>query len=130
MRAFRIAVPVSDVERSRSFYEQVLDIEADDTVPSRLYFHCGGFIVAIIDWATENHGASSSVRPLQDHLYFATDDLEAVLSSATDAGAAIDSAIEVQPWGERSFYCKDPDGHPLCFVDSDTVFLGRGADLA
>ena len=30
--------------------------------------------------------------------------------------------------GERSFYCTDPDRHPLCFVDADTLFLGRGAE--
>ena len=39
------------------------------------------------------------------------------------------SAIEVQPWGERSFYCLDLDGNRLCFVDETTLFLGRGAEL-
>ncbi len=42
---------------SRSFYEAVLGIEADDTVPSRLYFHCGPVILALIDWAVESSGA-------------------------------------------------------------------------
>ncbi len=128
MRAFRIALPTSDLERSRSFYEQVLDTEADDTVPSRLYLHCDGFIVALIDWAIENHGEPSPVRPLPDNLYFATEDLDATLARAMDAQAEITSPIQVMPWGERSFYCTDPDGHPLCFVDQDTLFLGRGAD--
>jgi catechol 2,3-dioxygenase-like lactoylglutathione lyase family enzyme len=41
MRVFRIAIPASQIERSRAFYEGVLALEADDTVPSRLYFHCG-----------------------------------------------------------------------------------------
>lgn len=130
MRAFRIAVPASDLDRSRAFFEHVLGLPADDTVPTRLYFHCDGFIVALIDWAVENHGEPSPVRPLPDHLYFATDDLEATLDRAVEAGATIDSPIETQPWGERSFYCSDPDRHPLCFVDQTTLFLGRGADWA
>jgi catechol 2,3-dioxygenase-like lactoylglutathione lyase family enzyme len=130
MRAFRIAVPASDLDRSRAFYELVLAIDADDTVPSRLYFHCDGFILALIDWAVENHGEPSAVRPFPDHLYFATDDLEAASERAAAAGADINSPIEQRPWGERSFYCTDPDGHPLCFVDSDTLFLGAGADWA
>ena len=131
MRAFRIAVPASDIDRSREFYERTLGVEADDTVPSRLYFHCDGFIVALIDWTIEAHGERSSLQPLPDNLYFATtDDLDAVLSRATTAGAKITSPIEERPWGERSFYCTDPDGHPLCFVDDRTVFLGHGADWA
>ena len=39
----------------------------------------------------------------------------------------ITSPIEDRPWNERSFYCLDPDGHRLCFVDDQTLFLGRGA---
>ena len=130
MRAFRIALPTSDLDRSRIFYEQVLDLEADDTVPSRLYLHCDGFIVVLIDWAIESHAEPSPVRPMQDHLYFATDDLEAALGRAVEAGADITSPIDVMPWGERLFYCTDPDGHPLCFVDSGTLFLGCGAAWA
>ncbi len=123
MRAFRIAVPASDLDRSRAFYERVLGMEADGTVPSRLYLHCGDVIVALVD-----RSADVRVPPLPDHLYFATGELESVFDRAVAAGAEITSPIEVRPWGERSFYCTDPDGHPLCFVDDRTLFVGRGAD--
>ncbi len=128
MRAFRIALPASDLARSRAFYEQTLAVQADDTVPSRLYLHCDGFILVLVDRTVEGHGDPGPFHPLPDDLYFATDDLDAALGRATDAGARITSPIEVRPWGERSFYCTDPDGHPLCFVDDTTLFLGRGAD--
>jgi uncharacterized glyoxalase superfamily protein PhnB len=123
MRAYRLALPASRLDRSRAFYERVLGIDADDTVPTRLYFHSGDFIVALIDWSTQG-----AVQPLPDHLYFATDELDDVFDRAAAAGAGISSPIEVRPWGERSFYCTDPDGHRLCFVDEATLFLGRGAD--
>jgi catechol 2,3-dioxygenase-like lactoylglutathione lyase family enzyme len=123
MRAFRIAVPASDLDRSRAFYDQVLGMDADDTVPSRLYFHCGDVIVALID-----RRSGPGVHPLPDHLYFATGELDDVFERAVPAGAEITSPIEVRPWGERSFYCTDRDRHPLCFVDADTLFLGRGAE--
>jgi predicted enzyme related to lactoylglutathione lyase len=130
MRAFRLALPASDIDRSRGFYENVLGIDADDTVPSRLYFHCEGFIVALIDWTIEAHGERPPLLPLPDNLYFATSDLDATFSRATKAGADITSPIEIRPWGERSFYCTDPDGNPLCFVDDSSLFVGRGADWA
>jgi predicted enzyme related to lactoylglutathione lyase len=124
VRVFRIAVPASDIGRSRRFYEIVLGIDADDTVPSRLYFHCGPVVVALID------RDGSDVEPIPDHLYLATADLDATHERAVAAEARITSPIERRPWGERSFYCLDPDGNRLCFVDDTTLFLGRGADWA
>ena len=125
MRVFRIAIPASDIAVSRAFYESVLGIAADDTVPSRLYFHCGGVIVAVIDWAVEPSG---QFRPIPDDMYFATEELDAVYERAVVAGAQKISPIETRPWYERSFYCLDPDGNRLCFVDDETLFLGRGAN--
>jgi catechol 2,3-dioxygenase-like lactoylglutathione lyase family enzyme len=125
VRVFRIAIPASRIDRSRAFYEKVLGLEADDTVPSRLYFHCGDVIVALIDWQVEGRG---TFQATPDDLYFATDELDATLDRAQAAQAIVVSAIETRPWGERSFYCLDPDGNRLCFVDETTLFLGRGAD--
>jgi catechol 2,3-dioxygenase-like lactoylglutathione lyase family enzyme len=124
MRVFRIAIPASRIERSRAFYERVLGIEADDTVPSRIYFHCGGVILAVID---RGRKGAEPFHPTPDNLYLATGELDAVHTRAVAAGARDVSAIEVQPWGERSFYCLDLDGNRLCFVDETTLFLGRGA---
>ena len=121
MRVFRIAVPASDVDRARAFYERLLAVEADDTVPTRIYFHCGEVIVAVVDWS------GRPFEPTPDHLYFATGELDAVHARALDAGAREVTPVETQPWGERSFYCLDLDGNRLCFVDETTLFLGRGA---
>ena len=126
MRMFRVAVPALDIERSRRFYEAVLALDADDTVPSRLYFHCGDVILAVIDWKVEPLGP---FRPTPENLYLATGDLDRTYERATTAGAARSTPIARRPWGERSFYCADPDGNLLCFVDESTLFLGRGAVL-
>jgi uncharacterized glyoxalase superfamily protein PhnB len=116
-----------NIATGRLFYEQVLGMEADDTVPTRLYFHCGGVIVVLVDWSLEGRGPFS---PTCEDLYLAVDDLGAVYDRATRAGARITSSIEVRPWGERSFYCLDPDANHLCFVDEKTLFLGHGAEWA
>ncbi|MDP2624491.1 MAG: VOC family protein [Actinomycetota bacterium] len=121
----RITIPASDVERARRFYEHVLGVEADDTVPSRLYFHTGGPTLVVVDWDVE--GGDREFRPNPDDLYLATDGLEETFARAVAAGAEIRSPIDRGPWGERSFYCSDLDGNPLCFVDETTVFMGRGA---
>ena len=123
-RVFRIAIPVSQIDRSSAFYQALLQTDVDDTVPSRLYFHCGEVIVALIDWTVEGR---SELRPTPDNLYFSTSDLDGVYARAERLGARITSPIETRPWGERSFYCLDPDANKLCFVDASTVFVGRGA---
>ncbi len=124
MRVFRVAIPASRIDVARVFYEVVLGLDVDDTVPSRLYFHCGDVIVALIDWSVEGRGA---FEPTPEDLYFATGELDAVYERAAAAGARQISPIDTRPWGERSFYCLDPDGNRLCFVDESTLFLGRGA---
>lgn len=125
MRVFRVALPVSNISVSRSFYERLLGIEADDTVPSRLYFHCGEVILAIIDWKVEPLGP---FRPNPENLYLSTKDVDETYERAKNVGAENMTELETQPWGERSFYCSDPDGNLLCFVAEETLFLGRGAD--
>jgi len=125
MRVFRIAIHASRIDAARAFYESVLGIPADDTVPSRIYFHCGDVILAVLDRRPE-HGVPFHLTP--DNLYFATGELDAVHARAVGAGARDVSAVVERPWGERSFYCLDPDGNRLCFVDETTLFLGRGAD--
>ncbi|MGE0446105.1 MAG: VOC family protein [Vicinamibacterales bacterium] len=61
--------------------------------------------------------------PNPDHLYFAVNGLDACLErvQATPEGF-IDRPIATQPWGERTFYCRDPFGNRLCFVEEGTLF--------
>jgi catechol 2,3-dioxygenase-like lactoylglutathione lyase family enzyme len=132
MRLFRVVLPVLDLERAVEFYEAVLGIEADHSAPGRPYFHAGGTILAVVDPSTHER----EFRPNPDITYFALSDLEAVYARARAAGAAPfledpdapDNTINVQPWGERSFYCRDPFGSPRCFVDESTLFTGTGGN--
>jgi len=128
-RIFRIVIPVNDMPRADSFYSRVLDRAPDPVVPTRHYFDCGGVILACVD--PREHGRTFQPNP--DVVYFAVRDLDATFARATAAGAgqmdmsAPDlggNAIATRPWGERSFYCRDPFGNALCFVDETTLFTG------
>ena len=121
-RLFRVIAPVSDIDRAAAFYAIVLGTDGERVSNGRHYFDCGGTILACYNPA--EHG--ERVRPNPDALYFAVADLEAAFDRARRAGCSqLDERIATQPWGERSFYAKDPFGNPLCFVDETTLFTRR-----
>jgi catechol 2,3-dioxygenase-like lactoylglutathione lyase family enzyme len=50
------------------------------------------------------------------HLYFETDDVEAMAQKLKEKGMAFHRETETTPWGTREFYIKDNQGHILCFA--------------
>ena len=120
---FRIFIPVTDFEKAIEFYQGLFASEGRVIHRGRQYFDCGPVIFAVI----ENNGP-----PIGDHVYFSVPNLEAVFTRAkelnclerSDVHGAPSDEIVVRPWGERSFYARDPFGNGLCFVDETTLFTG------
>jgi predicted enzyme related to lactoylglutathione lyase len=122
---FRVILPVSDIEAAASFYAHVLRIPGDRVSGGRHYFPCGGTILACYDAIAD--GGREAVGPNPEHIYFSVNELDAARERVRDSAAADVTAIETQPWGERSFYARDPFGNPICFVDSETLFTGSSS---
>jgi hypothetical protein len=131
-RLFRVILPVNDINAAAPFYAALLDDEGFRVSPGRHYFSCGGVILALYDPRAD--GDDRTPRPNFDHVYFVVDDLEGYFARAqsldcldpsTGDGRLPMGEIATRPWGERSFYCHDPLGNPLCFVDAATLFTGR-----
>lgn len=119
-RLFRVVVPVTDIDAAAGWYGAALGMAGARAAPNRHYFDCGGTILALRVMSMDP--ASVAFRPNPDRLYLSVDDLEAAHQRMRLAGCADLSPIEVQPWGERSFYGHDPDGNPLCIVQAGTEF--------
>ncbi|HYM51124.1 MAG TPA: VOC family protein [Candidatus Limnocylindrales bacterium] len=125
LRLFRVIVEVSDLARTAHWYESLLGVPGRPVGGERVYFDCGGTILAVHD-----HGGHP--RPVPQDLYFAVPDLEAVYARAQDLKSLSTGTVHGEPageivrrpWGERSFYAVDPFGNGLCFVDSGTLFTG------
>jgi catechol 2,3-dioxygenase-like lactoylglutathione lyase family enzyme len=130
-RLFRVILPVDDIEASAAFYSALLDDAGMRVSPGRHYFECGGVVLAL--YSPRADGDERTPRPNFDHVYFAVDDLPALFARAgkvgglsTDVGDGGLKMSEMvrRPWGEVSFYMRDPSGNPLCFVDTSTLFTG------
>lgn len=126
-KLYRVILPVGDIDRAARFYEELLGVPGERVSPGRHYLPVGGVILALYDPRAD--GDEHDARANQDHLYFAVPDLEAIHARAKTLGGLSPEmgAIETRPWGETSFYMKDPFGNPLCFVDEKTVFTGGGS---
>jgi catechol 2,3-dioxygenase-like lactoylglutathione lyase family enzyme len=131
VRLYRVILPVGDLESAVQFYAIVLEQPGVRVSPGRHYFSCGDVTLALYSPLAD--GDARAPRPNFDHLYFAVDDLDAVyrrterqggLSTEMGDGQLPMGQIARRPWGERSFYARDPFGNPLCFVDSSTLFTG------
>jgi catechol 2,3-dioxygenase-like lactoylglutathione lyase family enzyme len=128
-RLFRVILQVSDLDRAAAFYSKLLGAKGRRIPGARHYFDCGPVILALL-YPT---GGGEEARPNPDYVYFAVKDLPRVhararalecLSKEHVHGEAA-GAIVKRPWGERSFYARDPFGNGLCFVEARTAFTGR-----
>ena len=122
-RLFRVILPVFDIEAAAFFYARLLGAPGTRVSSGRHYFDCAGTILACYDALADGDPEPGGPNP--QHVYFSVDDLDAAQMRAKDAGCRELTAIEVRPWGERSFYARDPFGNPICFVDSQTLFTGE-----
>ncbi len=116
-------LPVADIEAAATFYGRMLGTPGRRVSGGRHYFDCGGTILACLDALAD--GDPARIGPNPQHLYFSAEDLDETYRRAQAAGCRDLGEIAVQPWGERSFYARDPFGNPICFVDSQTLFTGR-----
>ncbi len=120
MKLYRVIVPVGDIEKAAAWYGRVLGFAGERVSDGRHYFNCGGTILACFDPKADGHEGEAA--PLPDYIYLSTDDLDGVRGRLGDA---VENDIATRPWGERSFYARDPWGSGLCFVEKGTEFPGR-----
>lgn len=124
IRLFRLNIEVANLAQATSFYAALLGSEGRPQMGGRCYFEAGGVTLQVVETATPQLAAKA--------LYFATSDLDRLHAIAGSLGCLADDRVHgesagealVRPWGERSFYCNDPSGNPLCFVEDGTIYSG------
>lgn len=129
MHLFRVIVPVEDIERAIAFYSHLLEMAGERVTSGRHYFDCEGVILAC--WDPRADGDPAFPGPNHGHVYLATSqDLNTVRVRALADGAIPDiqrGEVARQPWGESSFYARDPWGNPFCVVARGSEY--RGGDF-
>jgi catechol 2,3-dioxygenase-like lactoylglutathione lyase family enzyme len=120
---------VADLAKAVVFYSKLLGLAGRVQRGSRAYFDCGPVILAILDPTP----GGLEPKPNSADVYFAVGNLEEIHAHARELGCLSDEDVHgspageigKRPWGERSFYVKDPWGNGLCFVDETTLYTGQ-----
>lgn len=109
-------LPVSDVDRSVSYYQEALGFRlAWQTTDRKLSALASGSIelLLLVPWDGDGPPPSQSA-------YVYVEDPDALCAEYRQAGATIIDAVASRPYGMRDFVVGDPDGHRFT--------LGRGED--
>ena len=129
---------VDDVTVAKAFYESLLGQEVImDHGGVHVVFE-GGFAIWQADraYAVLFEGREPPSGPLGSdnaELYFEAENLDDAWKVMTNNGVTIVHSMIEQPWGQRCFRVKDPDGHIVEVGEPMWVvirrFLGEGLDV-
>lgn len=118
---------VTDQERSKTFYEGVLNMKPRLHVNGMTEFELSeGTILGLMPEAgikkllgdKISHPADAKGIPRAE-VYLLVKSPAEYLTRAKDAGAMELSPLEKRNWGHVAGYCSDPDGHVLAFAQCD-----------
>ena len=111
-----VTLGVADLGRARRFYVDGLGwrpaLEMDEVV----FFQAAGLVVALFPGLADDAGLAGEPRSRGGlialaHNVRSRDEVDGLLAQAAAAGARITRPAHDPPWGGRSGYFADPDGH-------------------
>ncbi len=122
-----IILYVADQERSKIFYEAILEQTPSLHVPGMTeFFLLPGLklglmpengIAKILEGNTPHPNSGNGIPRCE--LYIHKDNLQQAFQNALNAGAKEISKIKMRDWGDTVGYLTDPDGHIIAFYQSN-----------
>jgi predicted enzyme related to lactoylglutathione lyase len=116
------SLPVSDQDRARDFYVDVLGLDLLNDEPMgpdmrwvRVAPKGGRTSITLVTWFESMPAGSVKGTVLE------TDDLDADVAAITARGVRIDGGIQDQPWG-RFVTFDDPDGNGIVLQETVPAF--------
>lgn len=110
---------VKEVERSISFYENAFGFKRTFVSPDGQYGELStgsttlSFAVHTLASSNLSKGyieSTNTSKPFGIEIGFTTEDVDATVESALNAGATLAEESKTKPWGQVVAYVRDPDG--------------------
>jgi catechol 2,3-dioxygenase-like lactoylglutathione lyase family enzyme len=129
-------ITVQDIQKSRKFYQKILNQEVEIDHGANVSFK-GGFAIHDVKHYQEFLGEPSTLKTDVEknfmELYFESENLDAIQEKLESIDNKFVHKIRDQPWGQRVMRFYDPDGYiievgePLEFVVRR--FAGQGLSV-
>lgn len=125
MHLIEFILYVKDQEKSKAFYEEVLQIEPSLHVPGMTEFNLANHVklglmpedgIARIITPSLPHPNQSNNAP-RCELYLKVNDAEIYIKRALQLGAKEVSPFENRDWGDKVGYVADSDHHVIAFAE-------------
>lgn len=116
-RVSLITLGVTNLERSKAFYEEVFGWRAEDSPPEIAFFNLGGIVFSLypnVELAKDYGGTSDDSGTggfALAHNLRSVEEVDALFAQLRSKGATIVKEPEQVFWGGYSGYVADPDGH-------------------
>lgn len=117
---------VSDLQKSKKFYQDVLSQEIEIDLGENISFK-GGFAIhdrehfkGIINKNIDNTDVQNGIE-----LYFESDDLDSIQNKLESLNSIFVHKIREQPWGQRVMRFYDPDGYLIEIGESMDMVINR-----
>ncbi len=117
---------VSDLQKSKKFYQDVLSQEIEIDLGENISFK-GGFAIhdrehfkGIINKNIDNTDVQNGIE-----LYFESDDLDNIQNKLESLNSIFVHKIREQPWGQRVMRFYDPDGYLIEIGESMDMVINR-----
>ncbi len=111
-----IVVVVSDLDRSLHFYTEVLGLRLGHRAGAYAQLDTGATRIALFERGAMESVLERELLPpnpaaLASTLGFKVDDVDASVAAFVGQGAEAAVPPTTRPWGQRTAYLRDPDGH-------------------
>jgi lactoylglutathione lyase len=100
---------VSDLRKTKKFYEEILGLEKKYEFSSYVGFECGGVEIGLIPKSQEEQKASQTSPTVE----FLVDNVDIFYNKLKSKGVKFIKQLHDEPWGGKQATFTDPDGHIL-----------------
>jgi len=102
-----ITLSVSNLEKSKKFYEDILGLNKKYEYPSYVGFECGGVEIGLRPKSSVEIGKDAA------SIQFLVNDVDREYQELIGKGVEFTSKPHDEPWGGRQASFRDPDGNLL-----------------
>ena len=118
-------IAVKDIEKSKQFYHDVLEMEVAADFGANVTLTGGLVLQTLESWQSFIHTSDVTLKSNSGELYFETEDMGAFYQHLESFDILYVHKLHEHPWGQRVVCFYDPDGHIIEAAEKLDAVIAR-----